>query len=196
MQMNLPNSLTLARIVMIPVFGLVFFLPVGWAGFAAALVFAVAAVTDWLDGWLARRLQQTSAFGAFLDPVADKLMVAVALVALVAVNPSPLFALPAAVIIGREIAVSALREWMAELGKRATVAVSVIGKFKTGAQMVAIVMLLYGEPVAGLPTSILGLLLLYIAAALTLWSMIVYLRAAWLVLEAEPRERGSSASET
>lgn len=196
MQMNLPNSLTLARIVMIPVFGLVFFLPVGWAGFAAALVFAVAAVTDWLDGWLARRLQQTTAFGAFLDPVADKLMVAVALVALVAVNPSPLFALPAAVIIGREIAVSALREWMAELGKRATVAVSVIGKFKTGAQMVAIVMLLYGEPVAGLPTSILGLLLLYIAAALTLWSMIVYLRAAWLVLEAEPRERGSSASET
>lgn len=191
MQLNLPNSLTLARIVMIPVFGLVFFLPVGWAGFAAALVFALAAVTDWLDGWLARRLQQTSAFGAFLDPVADKLMVAVALVALVAVNPSPLFALPAAVIIGREIAVSALREWMAELGKRATVAVSVIGKFKTGAQMVAIVMLLYGEPVAGLPTSILGLLLLYIAAALTLWSMIVYLRAAWLVLEAEPRERGS-----
>lgn len=191
MQMNLPNSLTLARIAMIPIFGLVFFLPVGWAGFAAALVFAVAAVTDWLDGWLARRLQQTSAFGAFLDPVADKLMVAVALVALVAVNPSPLFALPAAVIIGREIAVSALREWMAELGKRATVAVSVIGKFKTGAQMVAIVMLLYGEPVVGLPTSILGLLLLYIAAALTLWSMIVYLRAAWLVLEAEPRETGS-----
>lgn len=196
MQMNLPNSLTLARIAMIPIFGLVFFLPVGWSGLAAASVFALAAVTDWLDGWLARRLQQTSAFGAFLDPVADKLMVAVALVALVAVNPSPLFALPAAVIIGREIAVSALREWMAELGKRATVAVSVIGKFKTGAQMVAIIMLLYGAPVAGLPTSILGLLLLYIAAALTLWSMIVYLRAAWLVLEAEPRERGSSASET
>ncbi|MDN3518543.1 CDP-diacylglycerol--glycerol-3-phosphate 3-phosphatidyltransferase [Aquisalimonas lutea] len=196
MQMNLPNSLTLARIAMIPIFGLVFFLPVGWSGFAAASVFALAAVTDWLDGWLARRLQQTSAFGAFLDPVADKLMVAVALVALVAVNPSPLFALPAAVIIGREIAVSALREWMAELGKRATVAVSVIGKFKTGAQMVAIIMLLYGQPVAGLPTAILGLLLLYIAAALTLWSMIVYLRAAWLVLEAEPRERGSSASET
>lgn len=190
MQLNLPNSLTLARIIMIPIFGLVFFLPVEWAGLVAAVVFALAAVTDWLDGYLARRWEQTSAFGAFLDPVADKLMVAVALVALVAVNPSPLFALPAAVIIGREIAVSALREWMAELGKRATVAVSMIGKFKTGAQMVAIIMLLYGDPVLGLPTAVLGLLLLYVAAGLTLWSMIVYLHAAWLVLEAEPREQG------
>ncbi|QIT55486.1 CDP-diacylglycerol--glycerol-3-phosphate 3-phosphatidyltransferase [Aquisalimonas sp. 2447] len=193
MQLNLPNSLTLARIVMIPIFGLVFFLPVEWAGLVAALVFGLAAVTDWLDGYLARRWEQTSAFGAFLDPVADKLMVAVALVALVAVNPSPWFAFAAAVIIGREIAVSALREWMAELGKRATVAVSMIGKFKTAAQMIAIVMLLYGEPVLGLPTSILGLLLLYIAAGLTLWSMIIYLRAAWVVLEGSPREPGGES---
>ncbi len=190
MQLNLPNSLTLARIIMIPIFGLVFFLPVEWAGPVAALVFALAAVTDWLDGYLARRWEQTSAFGAFLDPVADKLMVAVALVALVAVNPSPWFAFAAAVIIGREIAVSALREWMAELGKRATVAVSLIGKFKTAAQMIAIIMLLYGEPVLGLPISVLGLILLYIAAGLTLWSMIIYLRAAWVVLESDPGEQG------
>lgn len=188
MDLNVPNSLTLARIVMIPIFGLVFFLPVEWSNLAAAVIFALAAVTDWLDGWLARRLGQTSAFGAFLDPVADKLMVAVALVALVTENPSAFFALPAAVIIGREIAVSALREWMAELGKRATVAVNVIGKFKTGAQMIAIMLLVYGAPLLGLPTVALGLLLLYVAAGLTLWSMIVYLRAAWLVLVEEPRQ--------
>jgi len=157
------------------------------------VIFALAAVTDWLDGWLARRLEQTSAFGAFLDPVADKLMVAVALVALVTENPSAFFALPAAVIIGREIAVSALREWMAELGKRATVAVNVIGKFKTGAQMIAIILLVYGAPLLGLPTVALGMLLLYAAAGLTLWSMIVYLRAAWVVLVAEPRQDAGQA---
>ncbi|SEO52215.1 CDP-diacylglycerol--glycerol-3-phosphate 3-phosphatidyltransferase [Aquisalimonas asiatica] len=193
MEMNLPNSLTLARIVMIPIFGIIFFLPVEWSNLVAAIIFALAAFTDWLDGWLARRLEQTSAFGAFLDPVADKLMVAVALVALTAENPSAFFALPAAVIIGREIAVSALREWMAELGKRANVAVNVIGKFKTAAQMIAILLLIYSAPVAGLPTTLIGLLLLYAAAALTLWSMIVYLRAAWLVLEGEPRETGDKA---
>lgn len=193
MEMNLPNSLTLARIVMIPIFGLIFFLPVEWSNLVAAIIFALAAFTDWLDGWLARRLEQTSAFGAFLDPVADKLMVAVALVALTAENPSAFFALPAAVIIGREIAVSALREWMAELGKRANVAVNVIGKFKTAAQMIAILLLIYSAPVAGLPTTLFGLLLLYAAAVLTLWSMIVYLRAAWLVLENEPEEGGNKA---
>lgn len=193
MEMNVPNSLTLARIVMIPIFGLIFFLPVEWSNFVAAIIFALAAFTDWLDGWLARRLGQTSAFGAFLDPVADKLMVAVALVALTAENPSAFFALPAAVIIGREIAVSALREWMAELGKRANVAVNVIGKFKTAAQMIAILLLIYSAPVAGLPTTVIGLLLLYAAAVLTLWSMIVYLRAAWLVLEGDPQESGDKA---
>lgn len=182
MPMNLPNVLTIGRILLIPVFGLVFLLPVGWANVAAATIFAVAAITDWLDGYLARRLKQTSEFGAFLDPVADKLMVAVALVALVAVNPSPLFALPAAVIIGREIAVSALREWMAELGKRANVAVSLMGKFKTAAQMTSITMLLYREPFMGISMHMVGLVLLFVAAVLTLWSMVLYLRAAWQVL--------------
>lgn len=194
MALNLPNGLTLARIIMIPVFALVFFLPGSWAGVVAAVIFTLAAVTDWLDGWLARRLEQTSAFGAFLDPVADKLMVAVALVALVAANPSPVFALPAAVIIGREIAVSALREWMAELGKRANVAVSLIGKFKTAAQMVAIILLVLDVPVGGLPVSIIGLVLLYIATALTLWSMIVYLRAAWVVLVEEEADSTPTGS--
>lgn len=182
MPITLPNVLTLGRIGLIPVFGLVFLLPVGWANAAAATIFALAAVTDWLDGYLARRWQQTSPFGAFLDPVADKLMVAVALVALVAVNPSLLFALPAAVIICREIAVSALREWMAELGKRARVAVSAMGKFKTAAQMISITMLLYHDPVMGIPMHLLGLVLLYVAAVLTLWSMVLYLKAAWSIL--------------
>ncbi|MEX0731321.1 MAG: CDP-diacylglycerol--glycerol-3-phosphate 3-phosphatidyltransferase [Aquisalimonadaceae bacterium] len=186
MPLNLPNILTLGRIALIPVFGLVFLLPLAWANTAAASIFALAALTDWLDGYLARRLGQTSPFGAFLDPVADKLMVAVALVALVAVNPSPLFAVPAAIIICREIAVSALREWMAELGKRARVAVSTIGKFKTAAQMISIIMLLYNDPVFGIPMGALGLLLLYVAALLTLWSMVMYLRAAWEVL-GEPK---------
>ena len=145
MPLNLPNILTLGRIALIPVFAVVFFLPFGWANVGAALIFALAAVTDWLDGYLARRMGLTSAFGAFLDPVADKLMVAVALVALLTVNSTPLFALAAAVIIGREIAVSALREWMAELGKRAKVAVNAIGKFKTAAQMVAILLLIHSR---------------------------------------------------
>jgi CDP-diacylglycerol--glycerol-3-phosphate 3-phosphatidyltransferase len=191
MPMNLPNVLTLGRIALIPVFGLVFLLPVGWANVAAAGIFALAAVTDWLDGYLARRLGQTSAFGAFLDPVADKLMVAVALVALVAVNSSPLLAFPAAVIIGREIAVSALREWMAELGKRARVAVSSVGKVKTAAQMISIVMLLYADTLLGISMYGLGLALLYLAAALTLWSMALYLLAAWQVLV--EGDRGSKA---
>ncbi len=189
MPMNLPNSLTLGRILLIPVFAVVFFLPFAWANLAAALVFALAAITDWLDGFLARRMGLTSAFGAFLDPVADKLMVAVALVALLTVNPSPLFALAVAVIIGREIAVSALREWMAELGKRARVAVNAIGRFKTAAQMAAILLLIYGEPVAGIPVYHIGLVLLFVAAALTLWSMIVYLQAAMAVI----RETGRTA---
>lgn len=191
MPMNLPNVLTLGRIALIPVFGLVFLLPVGWANVAAAGIFALAAVTDWLDGYLARRLGQTSAFGAFLDPVADKLMVAVALVALVAVSSSPLLAFPAAVIIGREIAVSALREWMAELGKRARVAVSSMGKVKTAAQMISIVMLLYADTLLGISMYGLGLALLYLAAALTLWSMVLYLLAAWQVLVED--DRGSKA---
>lgn len=187
MNYNLPNLLTLLRLALIPVFVLVFYLPFGWAHVAVTAIFGIAAITDWLDGYLARRWGETSAFGAFLDPVADKLMVAVALVLLierVPVHGMPgiLMAIPAAVIIGREITISALREWMAEIGERARVAVSVIGKIKTTAQMIAILLLLYREPIAGFPTAIVGVLCLYIAAILTLWSMILYLRAAWPLL--------------
>ena len=174
---NTPNLLTLLRILLIPVFVGIFYVPTVWAPFACALVFSLAALTDWLDGYLARRWEQTSPLGAFLDPVADKLMVAVALVLLVQSDPRAMLALPAAVIIGREITVSALREWMAELGARSQVAVSMAGKFKTTAQMVAIILLILGDtdsPIYGL-----AMVLLYIAAALTLWSMVLYLRAAW-----------------
>ena len=182
MQWNIPNILTLLRIVLIPVLVVVFYLPGPWSYQISALIFGVAAITDWLDGYLARRLQQTSPFGAFLDPVADKLMVAVALVLLVQDNPSELFAVPAAVIIGREIVISALREWMAEIGARTRVAVSIVGKVKTTLQMIAILLLLYKIPVGMFPTHMVGVVLLYIAAILTLWSMFVYLRAAWPIL--------------
>ena len=182
---NTPNLLTLLRIALIPVFVVLFYLP---APVMAAIVFTVAALTDWLDGYLARRWGQTSPLGAFLDPVADKLMVAVALVLLVEANPSPAFALPAAVIIGREITVSALREWMAEIGARAKVAVTMTGKVKTTAQMVSIILLILHRPVLGLPVFELGIILLYVAAVLTLWSMILYLRVAW------PSLSGSSAA--
>jgi len=176
---NIPNILTLLRIGLIPVFVVIFYLPVPWARPVCAVVFTAAAVTDLLDGWLARRWGQTSPLGAFLDPVADKLMVAIALVLLVQGEPRAALALPAAVIIGREITVSALREWMAEVGARAKVAVSMAGKLKTTAQMIAIVLLILGKPVLGMPIDALGLVLLYVAALLTLWSMILYLRAAW-----------------
>jgi CDP-diacylglycerol--glycerol-3-phosphate 3-phosphatidyltransferase/cardiolipin synthase len=177
--MNVPNSLTLLRIVLIPVFVVAFYLPVSWANEAATSLFALAAVTDWLDGYLARRLEQTSAFGAFLDPVADKLMVAVALVLLVEALPSAWLAVPAAVIIGREITISALREWMAELGHRKSVKVATVGKVKTTAQMAALLLLLYRDPLLGVDVVAVGYVLLYVAAILTLWSMFVYLRAAW-----------------
>jgi len=147
-------------------------------------VFLVAAITDWVDGYLARRLGQTSRFGAFLDPVADKLMVAAALVLLVEADPRPSLSIAALIIIGREITISALREWMAELGARAKVAVSMVGKFKTAAQMTAIVLLLYQAPLLGMDVYAAGLVLLYLAAALTLWSMLVYLHAAWPSLSA------------
>ncbi len=179
MLFNAPNTLTLLRIVLIPVFVLLFYLPLPWARLACATVFLVAAITDWIDGYLARRLEQTSRFGAFLDPVADKLMVAAALVLLVEADPRPLLSIAAVVIIGREITISALREWMAELGSRATVAVSMVGKVKTVAQMTAIVLLLHRDPLFGIEVYTIGLVLLYLAAALTLWSMFVYLNAAW-----------------
>jgi CDP-diacylglycerol--glycerol-3-phosphate 3-phosphatidyltransferase len=181
---NTPNLLTLLRIGLIPVFVLAFYLQAPWARPVAALIFTIAAVTDWLDGHLARRWDQTSPLGTFLDPVADKLMVAIALVFLVQVDPRPVLALASAVIIGREIAVSALREWMAEIGARSHVAVSGSGKVKTVAQMVAIILLILRGPLFGVPIYDLGLVLLYVAAALTLWSMFMYLRAAWPSLSA------------
>ncbi|MGD8910837.1 MAG: CDP-diacylglycerol--glycerol-3-phosphate 3-phosphatidyltransferase [Chromatiales bacterium] len=184
---NIPNILTLLRIVLIPVFVLLFYLPVEWARFSCALVFGIAAVTDWFDGYLARRWGQVSPFGAFLDPVADKLMVSVSLLLLVQADATPALAIPAAVIIGREITISALREWMAELGERAQVAVSVIGKFKTAVQMVAILLLVYAEPIVGIPIFTIGFVLLYMAALLTLWSMFLYLKSAWPSLLGERR---------
>jgi CDP-diacylglycerol--glycerol-3-phosphate 3-phosphatidyltransferase len=182
---NIPNLLTLLRILLIPVFVVVFYLPVSWANVATTAIFVLAALTDLLDGYLARRLGQVSPLGAFLDPVADKLMVATALVLLVQAAPTFWMAVPAAVIIGREITISALREWMAELGARASVAVSGIGKVKTAAQMTAIALLIYREDFVGLPVYTIGLALLYFAVALTLWSMVVYLRAAWPSLSGE-----------
>jgi CDP-diacylglycerol--glycerol-3-phosphate 3-phosphatidyltransferase/cardiolipin synthase len=179
MDFNIPNLLTMLRILLIPVFVVIFYLPWEWAWQVCAAVFALAAVTDWLDGYLARRLNQVSAMGAFLDPVADKLMVSTALILLVQSDPTPALSVPAVVIIGREIAVSALREWMAEIGARARIAVSMIGKIKTTVQMTAIFLLLFRVDVWTLPTYIVGYVLLYLAAVLTLWSMIVYLKAAW-----------------
>ena len=186
MNYSIPNLLTLLRIALIPVFVLFFYLPLESAHLITTLIFALAAITDWFDGYLARKWKETSAFGAFLDPVADKLMVAVALVLIVDANPTPYagiwLAIPALIIIGREITISALREWMAELGASATVAVSMVGKVKTTAQMASLILLLYQDPIGPLPTVILGLILLYVAATLTLWSMVIYLRAAWPVL--------------
>lgn len=174
--MNLPNILTVLRIALIPVFVLVYFLPFSWSYMTSAVIFALAAVTDWLDGFLARKLDQSTPLGAFLDPVADKLMVAVALAVLIHDYSSLLLTIPAVIIIGREIIISALREWMAEMGKRASVAVSYIGKIKTACQMVSIILLLaypQGEPLARA-----GLVILAVAALLTLWSMTIYLNAA------------------
>ena len=186
MKFNIPNILTLLRIALIPVFVLFFYLPMQNGHLLSTLVFALAAVTDWFDGYLARRWKQTSAFGAFLDPVADKLMVAAALILIVESNPTAYdgiwLAVPALIIVGREITISALREWMAEIGASATVAVNMMGKVKTTAQMMALVLLIYQAPVGPLPTIKLGVGLLYLAAILTLWSMVIYLRAAWPVL--------------
>ncbi|RDZ28322.1 CDP-diacylglycerol--glycerol-3-phosphate 3-phosphatidyltransferase [Lysobacter silvisoli] len=187
MKLTVPTMLTLARIVLIPVLVVVFYLPFKWTNFAAAFIFAFASITDWLDGWIARRYNQYSAFGAFLDPVADKLMVAVALLLIVQKHPTVWMTLWAAVIVGREIAVSALREWMAELGQRATVKVASIGKIKTVVQMLALVCLLYQEPLMGLPTFRIGEWMLAAAALLTLWSGLAYLRAAWPIMRADAK---------
>jgi CDP-diacylglycerol--glycerol-3-phosphate 3-phosphatidyltransferase len=176
---NLPNTLTWLRIAAIPLIVLLFYVPYHWSDPAAGLLFAAAGVTDSLDGYFARRLGQTSRLGAFLDPVADKLVVAVALVLLVSKDSRALIVLTAAVIIGREITISALREWMAEMGARRKVAVSQLGKLKTVLQIVGLSMMLYRAPLLGLPIYRLGVAFTEIAAAATLVSMVAYLRAAW-----------------
>ena len=181
MALNLPNLLTWGRIVLIPLLLILYYLPESVLAPHAkniwgAAIFGVAAITDWLDGYLARYLGQTSSFGAFLDPVADKLMVATALLLLVALDNVEAYI--AAIIIGREIAISALREWMAKLGESRSVAVSFVGKLKTTAQMIAILLLLYHDPLGPLDTHRIGTWLIYVAAVLTLWSMVYYLRKA------------------
>lgn len=177
-EFNLPTYLTLLRIALIPLLAVVFYLPWQYSNIACTAIFIIAGVTDWLDGYLARKMSLETAFGAFLDPVADKLMVAFVLVLLVQAEGSAYLAIPAAIIIGREITIASLREWMAEIGQRAKVKVSQLGKWKTTAQMVAIGMLLYRQDFMGLPINTMGYWLLYVAAILTLWSMINYLMAA------------------
>jgi len=176
---TVPNLLTGLRIVLIPVIVGLFYLPYGWGDIVAGLLFAVAGITDTLDGYVARRMGQVSHLGTFLDPVADKLIVATALVLIVSKHPEWYVTLTAAVIIGREIAISALREWMAEIGARRKVAVSALGKFKTIAQIVGLSMMLFSEDLLGLPIYWMGLALTVVAAVLTLWSMFLYLEAAW-----------------
>lgn len=181
---GLPNLFTMLRILLIPVFVVVYYLPFTHAHGAAAVVFALACLTDWLDGFLARKLEQVSSFGAFLDPVADKLIVAASLLMLVGSDSLHYITLPAIVIVGREIVISALREWMAELGKRASVAVSYVGKVKTALQMVAIIILLTFST-SDSWWGILGTVLLYASAVMTIWSMVAYLKIAWPELEKE-----------
>lgn len=188
MDYNWPNLLTWLRIVMIPLFVGIFYFEQTWVSHTAqnliaTVIFTVAAITDWLDGWLARRLNQTSAFGAFLDPVADKLMVAAALIILVQLGR--IDAVVALIIIGREIAISALREWMASMGQGKSVAVSMVGKIKTAAQMIAIPMLLYHDPIGGFDPQYWGTWLIWAAALLTLISMGYYLRMAWVAARAQ-----------
>lgn len=182
MPFTIPNLLTYFRIIAIPLVVVTYYLPFSWAGQAAGILFGLAAVTDWLDGYLARKLNQTSSFGAFLDPVADKLIVTTALVVLVQNDPTIILMAVAAIIIGREITVSALREWMSELGARARVKVSFFAKWKTTLQMFGIGFMLYQEPSFGLPVYGIGMVLLIAAAGLTLWSMADYLRSAWPVM--------------
>jgi len=182
MPINTPIILTWLRIAMIPLVVGLFYVPESWLSMPArdtlaACAFIVAALTDWFDGWLARRWNQTSAFGAFLDPVADKLMVCAALLVLLDLNRVDAFI--ALIIIGREITISALREWMAKIGASASVAVHWLGKFKTAAQMVAIPCLLYARPLGGLDLRLAGFWLIVVAAVLTVWSMLYYLQRAW-----------------
>jgi CDP-diacylglycerol---glycerol-3-phosphate 3-phosphatidyltransferase len=182
MPLNIANLLTLLRIALIPVLVVVFYSGIKHHNHIAAFIFVAAALTDWLDGYLARKYNLESSFGAFLDPVADKLMVSTVLILLVQATPAPWLAAIGAVIIGREISISALREWMAEIGKRAKVKVLLTGKIKTIAQMVALAMLLYHDDLFGIPIRRIGEACLWIAAVLTLWSAVQYLLAARIAL--------------
>jgi len=182
MKLTLPTAITLFRIALIPVFVIVFYLPFSWVNIAAAIVYFIASISDWVDGYLARILKQESRFGAFLDPVADKLMVAVAIIILVEKNPSLFIVIPSVIIISREITISALREWLAEIGDSATMKVSYIGKVKTVAQMFSLGLMIYAEPLFGLPIYQIGMAFFYFAAIMTLVSMFFYLRAAWPVM--------------
>lgn len=179
--MNIPNLLTCMRIFLIPAIVIAFYVPSKFGRLTAVAIFAIASITDWVDGYLARNLNQTTRFGAFLDPVADKLVVTVALILIVADLGHSYVAIPAAVIVGREITISALREWMAEIGKRTSIAVSYIGKIKTVLQMLAVGMLLLYCPRCGYGSGylIFGVVFLYLAAAMTLWTMYMYIKVAW-----------------
>ena len=179
MKSNLPTWLTLLRIALLPVIVVVFYLDYVWARPLSCLIFTIAGITDWLDGYLARLWRVESRFGAFLDPVADKLMVSTVLILIVEFDQSPWLTVPAIVIIGREITVSALREWMAEMGQRGKVAVGWLGKVKTTAQITALGMLLFLYDFLGLPIYQMGIAALYVAAALTIWSMVGYMQAAF-----------------
>lgn len=193
MNHNIPNILTLVRILVIPIFVVVFYLPFPGAHVIAATIFALACLTDWLDGYLARSFKLATRLGAFLDPVADKVMVSVALLMIVGESqfqfvsaptaivtvPAAVLAIPAAIIVSREIVVSALREWMAEIGKRTSIAVSWLGKVKTFVQMLALIVLLYCGAATPAVFIAIGYALLYIAAVLTIWSMVIYLKTAW-----------------
>lgn len=191
--MTLPNLLTLLRIALIPVLFVVFWLPYEWVNPVCSMLFTAAAITDWFDGYLARKLDQYSNFGEFLDPVADKLMVVAALILILIDRPTLWMVIPVTVIIGREIVISALREWMAEVGMRAAVKVSMLGKLKTTFQMFAIGFLLWEHPLFGIPIYAIGYALLQVAAALTLVSMFIYLRAAWPHITAAGARPGTGA---
>ncbi|ETD73072.1 CDP-diacylglycerol--glycerol-3-phosphate 3-phosphatidyltransferase [Pelistega indica] len=183
---NIPLALTWMRIGMIPLVVALYYLPTDWMGIhnrdtIGAIAFIFAALTDWLDGWLARRWNQTTSFGAFLDPVADKLMVCAALLILLDLNRVDSFIV--LIIIGREITITALREWMATIGARGSVAVHWLGKFKTAAQMTAIPLLMFAQPIFEIDSLVLGEILIYVAAVLTIWSMCYYLYKAWPIIK-------------
>ena len=184
--MNIPNTITTFRIILIPVFIAAFYLPYPWAAALATFIFWLAAITDWFDGYLARKLNQQSALGAFIDPLADKLMVITALLIILTKHPDNNWLLFSSLIImSREIFISSLREWMSSMGKSDVVAVSFFGKAKTSAQMFALLFLIYEQDIFGLPTFVFGTGLLVWAAILTIVSMIAYIKSAWATLSEE-----------